>query len=466
MPDARRSFAIRPTPRPFLSDRRGNVAAMFALAIVPVMAAIGAAVDYASFAKARAELDRAADAAVLAGAVAAKKALDAGATNWVALGVDAAARTFNSNAGAVAGVAYDPPQISLNRSGGSVRSQITYSATVATQLARVIGVDSLRARRTVGASAGADSRFYQLSLAIDVSPSMAIAVNAAEIARLQTLTGGCAFACHDSDDAMQPSNFTIARNNGVTLRIDAAKAAARSLTTLIAQGAARPDQYSVGLYGISWRGQMLQAPSTSMTTVAAAIDAVTFDRMTQVAPMLPAPAASNIASGTLASHYADSDFVRSLADINAAVPASGDGATRGAATQIVLLLTDGVHDVGRARNPGISATYAWPATPSFSSGNDAGKLTAPFDPANCAALKARGVTVAVLYTPYTAMPGNPDYEWLVASNAPPAAVRANLRACASKPSLFYEATDQVGIAAGLASLFAEAANTATARLTN
>ena len=458
---------LRPdAARRLLRDRRGNVASMFALGIVPVMAALGAAVDYASFSQARAELDRAADAAALAGAVAAKKAYDAGVNGWVAAGVDAASRTFNSNAGVVPGVTYDAPRIQVNRSSGVVQTQIEYRATVATQLARVIGIESLRARRTVGATAGADAKFYQLSLVFDVSPSMGIAANAAEIARLQTLTGGCAFACHDSDDPAQPSYATIARNNGVTLRIDAAKAAARSLTTLIAQGAARPDQYSVGLYGASWRGQMLHAATTSMTTAATAIDAITFDRMSQVAPMLPEPAPTHFASGTIADHYADSDFTRSLADINASVPANGDGRSRNAAQQVVLLITDGVHDVGRSMNAAISATYAYPATPGYGAGNDAGKLTAPFDPANCSALKARGVTVAVLYTPYTAMPGDYWYDVLVATNAPQSSVRANLQACASRASLFYEATDQAGIAAGLASLFADAANTATARLTN
>ena len=72
--------------------------------------------------------------------------------------------------------------------------------------------------------------------------------------------------------------------------------------------------------------------------------------------------------------------------------------------------------------------------------------------------------VAVLYTPYTDMPSDYWYGALVASNAPQGAVRANLQACASRPDLFYEATDQAGITAGLATLFSDAANMATARL--
>lgn len=452
--------------RAFAFDRRGNVASMFAFSVIPIMAAVGAAVDFANHGQVKAELDRAADAAALAGAVAAKKALDAGQNGWVATGVDAASRTFAANVGSVPGVTYDPPDIRINRSSGSVQTRIAYQAQVATQLGRVIGISSLRARRTVEASAGADSKFYQLSLAFDVSPSMGIAANTAEIARLQSLTGGCAFACHDSDDPAQPSYLTIARNNGVTLRIDDAKTAARSLTTLIAQGAARPNQYRVGLYGISWRAQMLQAATASMTTAATAIDAVTFDRMSSVAPMLPSPAASYMATGTIASHYADSDFARSLADLDAVVPANGDGHAANAPQQIVLLLTDGVNDVGRAFNSAISATYAYPASPSYLSGNDAGKLTSPFDPAACANLKARGVTVAVLYTPYTETPGDYWYGALVASNAPPAAVRAGLKACASRDSLFYEATDVNSITTGLATLFSDAANMATPRLTN
>ena len=52
----------------FLADRRGNFAVIFALCLVPVMALVGAAVDYSRMVAAQGELQDAADAGALAAA--------------------------------------------------------------------------------------------------------------------------------------------------------------------------------------------------------------------------------------------------------------------------------------------------------------------------------------------------------------------------------------------------------------
>jgi Flp pilus assembly protein TadG len=50
----------------FLGDERGSVAIIFALALIPLTLAVGAAVDYSLAARIKAKLDAAADAAALA----------------------------------------------------------------------------------------------------------------------------------------------------------------------------------------------------------------------------------------------------------------------------------------------------------------------------------------------------------------------------------------------------------------
>ncbi len=54
----------------FAQEKRGSVAAMFAVSIVPVMLSIGVAVDFSNIARLRAQTAQAADAAILAAAIA------------------------------------------------------------------------------------------------------------------------------------------------------------------------------------------------------------------------------------------------------------------------------------------------------------------------------------------------------------------------------------------------------------
>ena len=49
--------------RRFVHDRRGNIAVIFAIACVPLITAVGCAVDYSRATQARAKLQAAADAA-------------------------------------------------------------------------------------------------------------------------------------------------------------------------------------------------------------------------------------------------------------------------------------------------------------------------------------------------------------------------------------------------------------------
>jgi len=52
----------------FLSDRRGSISVIFAISTIPLVLAVGSAVDYAKLSKMRSELQGALDSAVLAGA--------------------------------------------------------------------------------------------------------------------------------------------------------------------------------------------------------------------------------------------------------------------------------------------------------------------------------------------------------------------------------------------------------------
>ena len=68
----RRRFVLRsdapwPIARDFIADRRGNMATMFALSFIPLVAVAGAAVDYGNALRVKAQLQNAVDTAALTG---------------------------------------------------------------------------------------------------------------------------------------------------------------------------------------------------------------------------------------------------------------------------------------------------------------------------------------------------------------------------------------------------------------
>jgi hypothetical protein len=86
------------------------------------------------------------------------------------------------------------------------------------------------------------------------------------------------------------------------------------------------------------------------------------------------------------------------------------------------------------------------------------------DPAKCAALKARGVTVSVLQIPYPAFPNPTNYansEAYKVNDAVPG-LDAAMQACAS-PGFYHKADGPSDIAAAMQDMFRQAVQ--SARLT-
>jgi hypothetical protein len=116
----------------------GQAAVMFAIAIVPLAGAVGAAVDYSQGSQVRTSLQKALDAAVLAAAI-------DGSANWQT----AATRTFSGNANAK-GSLVGTPTFSLDKGvySGSV------PATTETTFMKILGVNSLAVKATSAATTG------------------------------------------------------------------------------------------------------------------------------------------------------------------------------------------------------------------------------------------------------------------------------------------------------------------------
>jgi Flp pilus assembly protein TadG len=189
----------------FQSNSRGNVAIITALAMLPMIAAIGCAIDYSNASMIRTKLQAAADAAVLATVsvnspvVATSKGMTGNGT--VSGGATYAANFFSANL--PAGYTSVTPTATVTLTGTTVTAVVSFSTSVSTYFTRVVGYPSI----TIGSSSTASytlPTYIDFYLMLDVSGSMSFPSTTAEQARLQAVNPdnyteyptGCTFACH------------------------------------------------------------------------------------------------------------------------------------------------------------------------------------------------------------------------------------------------------------------------------
>lgn len=129
--------------RRFGRDRRGNMAVIFTLACLPLVSAIGCAVDYSRLTQLRSTLQAAADAASVGSVTKGAPALIAAATmtsdGGIAIGAADAANIFYGNMSGVTGFALDAMTAMVTKSGPTVTAEVTFRASVPTVFLRLIG---------------------------------------------------------------------------------------------------------------------------------------------------------------------------------------------------------------------------------------------------------------------------------------------------------------------------------------
>jgi Flp pilus assembly protein TadG len=194
--------------RRFRSNSSGNIAVIFAIALLPILTAIGAATDYSMATRMKAKMQSAADAAAVAsisknsaGYLAASTMTGNGS---VAAGLTDAQNIFNGNLNAVSGYG----SLSLNgttvtKTGIVLNSVVQFSATVPTVFMKVLGYQNL----TISGVSKATSSlppYLDFYLMLDLSGSMGLPSTNGEQTRLSNINpddfsvypGGCTFACH------------------------------------------------------------------------------------------------------------------------------------------------------------------------------------------------------------------------------------------------------------------------------
>jgi Flp pilus assembly protein TadG len=156
----------------FARDERGATAIMFAVSLIPIMAALGAAIDGARWYNARQRTSASVDSAVLAGARALQ--VDPGNT---AAALDTAKTLYLANAAKRGAVKSDTVQFVLTDSDSAVT--VTGNAVINTTFLQVVGIKDLPL--LPHGSAGAKASFrrsinqgsnIELSLVLDFTGSM------------------------------------------------------------------------------------------------------------------------------------------------------------------------------------------------------------------------------------------------------------------------------------------------------
>jgi Flp pilus assembly protein TadG len=422
----------------FGRDRRGNIAVIFALSCLPLMSAIGCAVDYSRAVQLSAKLKSAADAASVGsiarmspGFIAAGSMVGDGS---VAAGVIDAVKIFSGNSPSATSYTHNSVTPTVTKSGSTLTSVVTFSADVSTVFMGLIGKSSPTVTSTATANLPLYADFYLL---LDNSPSMGVAATPAGVTTMVNNTPDqCAFACHDYNDSN--NYYNLAKSLGVKTRIDVLRSATQSLMDTAAATQTYSNQFQMAIYDFGASSKTiglrsLFSLSSSLSSAKSAAgnidlmgvygndDSYTADKDTQFSSIFPAMTTTISTAGT---------------------------GTAAAPLKYLFFVSDGVAD---EYNPSCAKPKA--------SGN---RCQSPLDPALCATLKANGVKIAVLYTTYLQLPTNGWYMyWIDPFNqgpfgpSPNSEVAINMQSCAS-PGLYFEVSPTGGISDAMNALFQKA----------
>jgi Flp pilus assembly protein TadG len=270
-------------------DQRGNVLMIFAFSLIPLMATVGAAVDYSQAARSRSHMLEAANAAALAAARAAQSYMNQNgnvSSSWTqaqVLGQAQYSQVFTANEASDTRAQTVAPGLAMVlNADGSVSATVTATATVPTTFMRLVGIYTVPIS-SVAQATGGGKIYYQIVFLVDVSNSMAIGGDAATIAQLQADSrfnspGTCAFACHDpnSTETNKPTSY-YCHNNPSNINCAGGNVSKQTCTTFFGYQYCTTSQ-------VYQAGSLTYCPATSQT--ASPIDCVMWDDKRMLAKYL------------------------------------------------------------------------------------------------------------------------------------------------------------------------------------
>jgi Flp pilus assembly protein TadG len=428
----------------FGNDRRGNIAVIFGIACIPLIAAVGCAVDYSRATQLRAKLQAAADAAsvgsvaknspaiLAAGSMTSDGPISAGATD--------ATNIFNGNVANLTGYTLNSMTPTVVKSGTTVSATVSFSATLNTMFLGVVGASTVTVTGTSTSTANLPL-YIDFYLLLDNSPSMGVGATPTDVQIMVNNTSDqCAFACHDVSDSN--NYYNLAKSLGVTMRIDVLRLATQNLMDTAAATQTYANQFRMAIYdfGTSASTAGLNAVSSLSSNLSNAKTAAgTIDLMT--------------VNGQNQNNDQDTNFDVILPAINSVIPAPGAGSST-APLKYLFFVSDGVADENNASCLYTMTNSTW--------GNKAPRCQEPLNVALCTTIKNRGIKIAVLYNTYLALPTNSWYmSWINPFNvgpygpSPNSIIAQNMQSCAS-PGLYFEVSPTQGISDAMNALFKKA----------
>jgi len=425
--------------RRFLPHRSGNVAITFAVASVPLIGLMGAAVDYSKANSTKAKLDALADAA----------ALSVVNQNSLSLSISAAktnaknffiAQATTLNLGSYTTVS---ATITDNTSGRT--AVVSYTGSVPTSLMDIFGIKKLNLAGSSTAVTGLPT-YIDFYLLLDNTPSMGVGATPTDVTKMVNNTSDqCAFACHQMD--ISPNDYYgLAKKLDVTTRIDVVRQATQQLMDTATSSETVSSQFRMAIYTFGATAQ-----NKGLTTVQSLTSSLSAAKSSASAIDLMTVPYQNYASDT------DTDF-NVFSGLNSAIANPGNGTSSSSPLKYVFFVSDGVADraVG---SPGCSEPLTLGQDPQ--TGTQYTRCQEPLLTSYCDTLKNRGIKIAVLYTTYLALPTNGWYmSWINPFNTGPynpstnSQIAMNMQACAS-PGLYFEVSPTDGISAAMTALFQE-----------
>ena len=428
--------------RALRQNRRGGVLMIFGFAIIPLVFATGMGVDYARAMRLQTKLNAAADAAALTAVSQQNMSLATMAAS------QAAQQMFAAQSSGLAGLILDttdPAQlkVTVQDTVGAVKvrtATVTYRGKSINAFAGILGLATLTVRGTSAstASTAPNIDFYVL---LDTSNSMALPTTTAGISQLTSLTGGCAFACHSSNDAKatakdgtQQDYYGVAKSYGISLRVDDERTSTQNLmNTATAMEQANHATYRMSVSTFAAANTFRNLAPLTANLAQAATQAGT--------AQLSLYYRNNCPTSSYCNNDTDTATNDAFTRIENLMPAPGNGTNQPGDTpqEMMFIVTDGMRDEFRPNT-----------------GPEGG-----IDTSHCATIKNRGIRIAILYTEYLPQTFTDTWSQTYAAPVQPS-IEPALQSCASA-GLFYKVTTNDDISAALNSLFQKAV--ATARLT-
>ena len=411
---------LRSGMRRFAGGEHAGVAIMFALLLIPLTLLIGMTIDYSRASWRQAQLNAAADSAVL---WAVKPALMSQPDQAL---IDAATGAFNAEVARMSGINYSPANVSVsvNDAGLGRIVAVSYQAASQNAFGNLLGMQtiSLSGSSQATSSVPPNIDFYLL---LDNSPSMAIAATTAGINTMVAHTPDqCAFGCHEADTS--PNDYYgLARSLGVALRMDLVTQATQDLMTTAQQTMnTNNNVYRMAIYTFNTAFNTITSLTSSLSGAQSAASSIDVYEVPY----------QNWQNDAITNYDAG------MSGINSVMPNPGNGTTAPGdkPQEVMFFVTDGVEDemVNGSRQQSL------------------------MDNGWCTTIKNRGIRIAVLYTEYLPLPTNNWYMTHIDPFQPQ--IGPNLQNCAS-PGLYFKVTTNGDISAAMNHLFQEAV--ATAHLT-